>query len=86
MLVSLVCFSLVFFVSLFEKNLTYPHLKISISHDGVDIEISNTFALCCSVFQETVAVLVSLVNSLLHFFCLFRKEPDLHAPENFHIS
>ena len=133
-LVSLVCFSLVFFVSLFEKNLTYPHLKISISHDGVDVEISNicslllcvsgdggcacvaclflfciffflfskrtwltctwkfsylmmgfilrfpTFVLCCSVFQKTVAALLSLREGSFFFFApvLLARSPH-HA-------
>ena len=72
-LVSHVCFSLVFFVSLFEKNLTYPHLKISISHDGVDVEISNICSLLLCVSGDGGCACVACLFLFCIFFCLFSK-------------
>ena len=67
-LVSLVYFSFAFFFSFFEKNLTYMHLKIFISHDGVHFEISDICSLLLCVSENGGCAVVTERRQLL-FFC-----------------
>ena len=56
----------IFFV-FFEKNLTYMHLKIFISHDGVHFEISNICSLLLCVSENGGCAVVTERRQLLFF-------------------